>query len=286
MKTEQKKAFFRLVLDYIHTMGASKTTLVALEAYIHAIGRLATGNRSIKDSVQELNQLIRQTEPIMTSLVHFVDDFESQMEQSWEGSPETAKKRAVEILRNSIARFESDTRRVTKNCMDCIAEGDFIIAHSPTGYIRDALVRARTELNRAFKVLILKDDFVRTKELVKSLEQNSVYHAVIPEHNLSHFLKQVNKLFVSAVSITSDNKAVAAIGTANVVGLCHWNRIPVYLFAESVKFSRAPLPEHRIHKEEEDRVEADFVFHMTTFSHDFVDLAMVDHLVTEKEAAR
>ena len=36
-----------------------------------------------------------------------------------------------------------------------------------------------------------------------------------------------------------------------------------------------------IYNEEQDKTEADFTFHIKTFSHDFINLAMVNHLITE-----
>jgi translation initiation factor 2B subunit (eIF-2B alpha/beta/delta family) len=57
--------------------------------------------------------------------------------------------------------------------------------------------------------------------------------------------------------------------------------VPVYLFVESIKFAHKSLPDQFIFNEAQDKTEADFTFHMKTFSHDFIDLAMVDHLITE-----
>jgi hypothetical protein len=57
--------------------------------------------------------------------------------------------------------------------------------------------------------------------------------------------------------------------------------VPVYLFVESIKFAHKSLADQHIHDELQDRTEADFTFHLTAFSHDFVNLAMIDHLVTE-----
>ena len=75
--------------------------------------------------------------------------------------------------------------------------------------------------------------------------------------------------------------AVTAIGTANVVGLCRWHHLPVYLFVETIKFSNETLSDQHIYNEEQDKTEADFTFHMKTFSHDFVGLSMIDHFITE-----
>jgi len=282
MRTESNHTLYHLIRDYMQAMGTSRTTLVALSSYINAIHRIKCPDKDFMTYVMELNDVIRRTEPKVIPLVHLIEEFEAEMQPYKDSSLETARQQAVEILERKRERFESDTRNVTEYCMASIAAEDFIIAHSPTGYIRNAFVRAHTELKRPFKVLILKNDFIRTRELISALEQHHISHVVIPEYNLSHFLKRTNKLFIAAVSVTADKKAVTGIGTANVVGLCRWHHVPVYLFVETIKFSHKALPDQHIHSEELDKVEADFTFHMTTFSHDFIDLEMVDHLITEK----
>jgi translation initiation factor eIF-2B subunit alpha len=278
---QSSQVLYHLIRAYMQAMGTSRTTVVALKSYIDAIERLKCTPTDFRPMLQRLNEVIKNTEPKVIPLVHLIEAFETEM-ATWADLPlETAKKQAVDVLTRKMAAFQADTARLTAHCMQCIASGDVVVVHSPTAYIRDALVRAHTELKRSFKVLVLKQDFLRTKELVSGLEENRVDHLMIPEYNLSHYLKTASKLFIGAVSVTSDHQAVTGNGTANVVSLCHWYHVPVYLFVESLKFAPNVLAEQHIYNEEEDRTEADFVFHLKTFSHDFVDLTLIDHLVTE-----
>lgn len=282
MKKETNHALYQLIRDYMNAMGTSHTTLVALDTYMDAIERIKCQETAFMDHLTELNNVICNTEPKVIPLVHLIEEFNEEMQPYKGSSLETAKQKAVSILRQKRERFESDTRKVTENCVKNIAADDFIIAHSPTGYIRDAFIYAYVELKRKFRVLILKNNFLRTKNLVNALEQHQIPHLLIPEYNLSHFLQHTNKLFIGAVSVTSDKRAVTGIGTANVVSLCRWHRVPVYLFVETIKVSHKALPDQNIYREEQDQAETDFTFHMTTFSHDFIELQMVDHLITEK----
>ena len=130
-------------------------------------------------------------------------------------------------------------------------------------------------------MIILKQDLVKTKLLVKTLSKAKIDLLVVPEYSLSHYIEKANKLFIGAVSITPDAKVVAAIGTANIVGLCHINKVPVYLFANSLKFSFHPSSSQRIHTKTVPTSQDDVSYVLTTHSHDIVDLKLVDHLVTE-----
>jgi translation initiation factor 2B subunit (eIF-2B alpha/beta/delta family) len=281
MNTEAGQNLYNLIRAYMHALGTSRTTVVALKSYIDAIQRLNCTIEDFRPMLEQLNEVIKNTQPKLVPLVHSIEGLESEMASWGDASLDEAKKQAVEILTQKLKSFESATARVSQNCLDRIAPGDLIIAHSSTTYIRDALVRAHSELKYEFKVIVLKHDFIRTKALVNDLERHQVDHIVIPEYNLSHYLKSAHKLFIGAVSVTSDNQAVTGSGTANVVSLCHWYGVPVYMFVESVKFSRVALADQFIYNEEQDKAEADFIFHIKTFSHDFVDLAMVNHLITE-----
>jgi translation initiation factor eIF-2B subunit alpha len=274
-------ALYELIREYMHALGTSRTTLVALKSYIDAIRRLKSTDAQFRWMLANLNTVIKNTEPKVIPLVHLIEAFEAEMEPSFGLPLEAAKKQAIAILTRKLEQFEADTAKLTMHCMNCIAPDDFIIAHSATAYIRDGLVRAHTELKRGFKVLVVKQDVIRSKMLINSLAQHNVEHIVIPEYNLSHYLKSANKLFIGAVSVTSDDQVVAGIGTANVVSLCHWYQVPVHLFVESLKFAHHALSDQHIHDEEREKTEGNFTFHMKTFSHDFVDLEMIDHLITE-----
>jgi hypothetical protein len=66
--------------------------------------------------------------------------------------------------------------------------------------------------------------------------------------------------------------------SANVVSLCH---LPVYLFANTLKFSHRPSSQQRIHRKVESKTHGDISYQLITHSHDTVDLKHVDFLVTE-----
>ena len=282
MNTPDNQSIYTLIRSYMSDMGTSRTTAVALKSYIDAVKRLKCEAADFKPMLARLNDVIKNTEPRVIPLVHLVETFEAEMAAGTDLPLEAAKQRAMDLLNRIRVQFQDATARVTANCLTCIAPGDLIIAHLLPPYIREALVRARTELGHAFKVLVVKQDFVRTRELVDDLKTHHIDHLLIPEYNLSHYLKGSAKFFTGAVSVTPDNQAVTPVGTANMVGLCHWYRVPVYLFIESIKFAHKPLADQRIYSEAQVKTEADVTFHMATFSHDFIDLAMIDHIFTEK----
>ena len=281
MSTQGNQSLYRLIRSYMSDMGTSRTTVTALKSYIDALGRLRCDAADFKPMLAKLNAVIKDTEPRVIPLVHLIEAFEAEMAAQGDLPLEAAKQRAMDLLNQKRVQFQDATARVTANCMTCIAPGDLIIAHLLPAHIREALVRARTELARSFEVVVVKHDFVRTRELIDELNAHQIDHHVIPEYNLSHYLRSPAKLFTGAVSVTSDDQAITPVGTANMVGLCHWYHVPVYLFVESIKVAHKALADQHIYSEAQVKTEADVIFHMETFSHDFIDLAMIDHIFTE-----
>lgn len=282
MKTDVHQTLYPLMREYIEAMGASLTVLAALKSYIDAIERLTCSDTDFAPSVMALNEVIRNSEPQLVPLVHIIDTFEKEMARLFNQRLEIAKTKAVEIIERISEEFSAATEKVTQHCMAHIEPDDFIIVHSPTAYLRNAFVRTHIQRRLSFKVLVLKQDYLRTKDLVDAFNEHNVAHLLIPEHNLSHYMAETNKLFISAVAITADHKAITGPGTANVVSICHAHRVPVYLYVESIKFSTKPLADQHIYKQNCKKMEAGSEFEMTTFSHDYVELAMVDHIITEK----
>ena len=282
MKTHMNDALDLLVRYYAKEVGSSGTTVAALNAYIQAVGRIRCPDKMFMDCIRELNCAIGRTQPRIVPLMRILYEFADEMKPYSCRPLETARLHAAAVLEAKRDRFKSDTISLSRHCSGCIAPDDVIIAHCPPGYIRDAFVIAHRELKRPFSVLILKNDVLRTRELVTALQQWDIPHTVTDEFNLIHFIKQADKLFISAASVTTDSHAVACAGAAAVASLCRWYRVPVYLFAETIKFSSTVLSEQHIRMEEQERTEAGYTFHMTGFSHGAIELAMVDHLFTEK----
>ncbi|MBT8368788.1 MAG: hypothetical protein KJP23_29190 [Deltaproteobacteria bacterium] len=123
------------------------------------------------------------------------------------------------MLSQKITRYGTCIQGVIDHGMQVIEENDLIIAQSPSLAIRSALKRAHSEQKRKFKVLILNQNFIRIKQLIKELSPEGAEFLVVPEYNLSHFLKTATKLLIGGVSITPDNKIITTVGTANAVGM-------------------------------------------------------------------
>lgn len=281
MKEKDKEILYKLFRDHEDVRGSSRMAMLALRSFIESIKDLRCNASEIKELITELCDAIKHTEPRIVPLIHMIKAFETEMAGDYGEDLQKTKSEATRILQEKHDLLKSKVEQVIEHGVNMVEDGDTIVVHTASSDVTNMLVRAKEFLKKSFKLIILKQDFVKTKLLVKTLSKAKIDLLVVPEYSLSHYIEKANKLFIGAVSITPDAKVVAAIGTANIVGLCHINKVPVYLFANSLKFSFHPSSSQRIHTKTIPTSQDDVSYMLTTHSHDIVDLKLVDHLVTE-----
>lgn len=281
MKEKDKEILYKLFRDHEDVRGSSRMAMLALRSFIESIKDLRCNASEIKELITELCDAIKHTEPRIVPLIHMIKAFETEMAEHYGEDLQKTKSEATRILQEKHDLLKSKVEQVIEHGVNMAEDGDTIVVHTASSDVTNMLVRAKEFLKKSFKLIILKQDFVKTKLLVKTLSKAKIDLLVVPEYSLSHYIEKANKLFIGAVSITPDAKVVAAIGTANIVGLCHINKVPVYLFANSLEFSFHPSSSQRIHTKTIPTSQDDVSYMLTTHSHDIVDLKLVDHLVTE-----
>lgn len=274
-------ALYRLVRSDMEAMGASRTTIVAMNSYVDAIQRLQCGDGELQKAILELNAVIKNTEPKIIPLLHLIEAFEIEMISLNDKGLVEGKAHAIDILRQKRLQFETATEQMIDQCTRLIKPSDLISVLSPSAHIREALIRAKSQRHIPFSVLVLNNTSLRTGDLIRALKQHGFEHEIIPVNSLTHYTGDITKLLIGAVSVSADGRAVTTIGTANVVSLCRAYHIPVYLIIQSLKFAHTSLPEQHIYKEQTRIRETDLEYHLTTFSHDIVDLELIDHIITE-----
>ena len=280
MKQEDRQNLFKLFRDHGDVLGAHGTALVALESFVRSIQDLKCPADKLEQLVAELIHAIKNTEPQITPLVHLIEAFENEMTDQFSTDLKTTKGKITTLLNAKIEQLKDIGAQMTVSGLKCISRYDVIIVYSTSASIRDTLVKAN-KIGKPFEVLILKQDFTKTRKLIWTASGEKIDHEVIPEYNLSNFITKANKFFLGSISITPDNKAICPLGAAEVVSLCHLNKIPIYLFANSLKFSHKASGEHKIHEKTERRLDGQTSYSMTIHSHCLVDLEHVDFIVQE-----
>jgi translation initiation factor 2B subunit (eIF-2B alpha/beta/delta family) len=278
---KDREILFKLFRDHEDVLGSSRIAMLALQAFINSIQALRCDAAELRDLFTELCEAIRHTEPRIVPLIHLIKPFEAEMQAQYSDDLENTKNEAIRILTAKLDLLKSKVGKVIEHGVGLIQDGDTIIVHTASSDVTKLLAMAKEVFQKNFMVIILKQDFVKTKQLIKALSKAMIELQVVPEYSLSHYIEQANKLFIGAMSVTPDAKVVTAIGTSNIVGLCHLNKIPVYLFATTLKFSHHPSSHQKIHTKMVAKSHDDVNYTLTTHSHDIVDLKLIDYLITE-----
>jgi translation initiation factor 2B subunit (eIF-2B alpha/beta/delta family) len=281
MKQKDKKILCSLIRDHEDTVGSSRVTMMALEAFVASIRRVRCGMDEARALYIELSEALKNTEPKVIPLIHLIEEFEEEVRKAGGTTIEAVKERAIAILQVKHAKIAAKVDQAIEHGLACIDDGDTIIVHTLGHDVTNMLKRAREELQKNFKVIVLKQDLAKTRRLIKSLSTAGIDMEIVPEYGLIHYIEQSNKVFMEALSITEDMKVVCAVGSANILSLCHLNRLPIYLFANTLKFSHRPSSHQQIHRKVEAHTHDDVCYDLVTHSHDTVDLRLIDFFVSE-----
>lgn len=281
MKNKDKKILCSLIRDHEDSIGSSRLTMLALKAFVESIKEVRCPLDKVRKLYLELAVAIKNTEPKVIPLIHLIEEFEKEMGDEMGDDVHQLKDKAIKILESKHEKIKSKIGKVIENGLTCISDGDVIVVHTASFDLTNMIVLAKEVLQKRFKVIVLKQDFTKTKKLIKKFSKAGVDMQVIPEYSLGHYIDQVDKLFIGSLSVTDDMKVVTSIGTTNVVSLCHLNQLPVYMFSNTLKFSHRPSSQQRIHKKVEIKDHDDCSYRLETYSHDTLDLKHVDFLITE-----
>jgi translation initiation factor eIF-2B subunit delta len=281
MNAVEKENLDRLFLYHGNVLGAARTTVMALKALINAFLQVDCGRDDIMARYDELAQAIRSSRPRISALTHMLEQFEEEIKPFLGSSNDILRNEAVNILKQKVMLYESYAERVVRHGIQLIEKGDGIIVHSASSVVTNILLQAKKVLLKDFSVIVLQLDPVRTPQVALSLRTEEIPYTVIPAFNLCHYVDQANKILLGAVSVTRDLKVVAPVGTSTTLSLCRLNGIKSYLFANSFHFSHRPGESQRIHREESDVASSRTTYHLTTHSHDLVDMDLIDYLVDE-----
>ena len=283
MNDKNRQNMYKLLRNLGDMQGIARMTVLSLNSFIESIRQLKCTKDQLQPLYFELAEALKSSQPKIIPLIHLLERFEKEMGEIMtpEMDLEEIREKTIENLQERIKQFQDNAARVTENGLKYINNHDVIIVHSPSSVVTNILVQAKEKWNKRFEVIILEHNRDRTRQIIQALRDNDIDHIVAPAYNLSHHIDRATKMFVGALTITSDRKIVAPTGTAGSVSLCHLNGIPVHLFANTLHYSHKASMDQYIYQEEENTHSANMDFSMTTHSHDLVSLDLINHIVTE-----
>lgn len=282
MNKQDKEILHRLIREHEYVAGSSRATLLALRSFMAAVDELECPIEELGTQFQELTSAIKTTRPKIIPLIHLLEEFEQEMESRFGDDMGQVKEKANALLRTKHEKLQVKSGKIIELGLTCVDDKDTIVVHTVNMNVINILTLAHQVLEKEIHVILLQQEMAQTRRIVNQLRIANMRHEAVPEYALTHFIGKADKMFCAALSITADHQVVAPVGTANIASLCHFHKIPVYLFANTLKFAHGVSGDQRIHQEIVTQAEDTESYELTTYSHDKMDLQLVDFLVTEE----
>ncbi len=282
MMNADREILNRLMREHESVAGSSRATLLALGAFMAAIGELNCSSAQLKEQYLSLTEAIKATHPKIIPLIHLLEEFESEMHPFFGGDYASVQEKALAVLQAKYDTLQAKSGKIIELGLTCVDKGDTIVVHTINLNVIRILTLAHEVMEKDLNVIVLQQEMPTTKRIVNPLRESAVPYQAVPEYALTHFIEKADKMFCAALSVTADQKVVAPVGTTNVASLCYYHKIPVYLFANTLKFAHGPSHDQRIHSESVTMAKDTDAYELITYSHDVMDLKMVDYLITEQ----
>jgi len=276
-------ALFR---DIVKFYSSSQTSIITLNAITAAITELECPTEDFKMELTTVCDIIKNSQPRMFPIDNLIILLEKELQEKdyFSDKDIDARKTAVtKIIENLEERLNNDMNELANQGVKHIEDGDHIILHSVEEGAELLLPEAK-RMGKNFEVLILRQDLVKTKQVINILDTAGIKYTVVPEWDLIHFFDKVNKLFIGAYALTVDGKFVSDSGTSNIVSECHIHKLPVYLFAPTLEITNTFSRDQNIYLKDESVSESGSDYNLISHSSDIVSLDLVDHIITEHGA--
>ena len=276
-------ALFR---DIVKFYSSSQTSIITLNAITAAITELECPTEDFKMELTTVCDIIKNSQPRMFPIDNLIILLEKELQEKdyFSDKDIDARKTAVtKIIESLEERLNDDMNELANQGVKHIEDGDHIILHSVEEGAELLLPEAK-RMGKNFEVLILRQDLVKTKQVINILDTADIKYTVVPEWDLIHFFDKVNKLFIGAYALTVDGKFVSDSGTSNIVSECHIHKLPVYLFAPTLEITNTFSRDQNIYLKDESVSESGSDYNLISHSSDIVSLDLVDHIITEHGA--
>ena len=276
-------ALFR---DIVKFYSSSQTSIITLNAITAAITELECPTEDFKMELTTVCDIIKNSQPRMFPIDNLIILLEKELQEKdyFSDKDIDARKTAVtKIIESLEERLNDDMNELANQGVKHIEDGDHIILHSVEEGAELLLPEAK-RMGKNFEVLILRQDLVKTKQVINILDTAGIKYTVVPEWDLIHFFDKVNKLFIGAYALTVDGKFVSDSGTSNIVSECHIHKLPVYLFAPTLEITNTISRDQNIYLKDESVNESGSDYNLISHSSDIVSLDLVDHIITEHGA--
>lgn len=282
---QERESFNQILVMLEHDVGTRDTCTIFLDAFSSALRK--TRFRDAEDLRSQLKAFARffpHLKPRMAIIQHYLDLVMQQLASEDSDHTNVIVERLVRALEEAVSDNAARNKRLVRQAIALIHNGNRILIHSHSHTVLDVLVAAKNA-RKSFEVIVAEQEASITHEIVEVLASHHIPFVVVPEYMLSEMESDISMMLIGAVTLKFDRTFVVHAGTRAIVSEMNEAKIPVHMLIATNKFSYwKTKPAQQTIKTIRTMTHptAGFSYERMKFSHDRLPAHQVKQVITEE----
>lgn len=268
-------------------IGTRDLAALVLKALKNSVKVLKTsGKESICKQFQNLTEVVASTEPKFGILNYHFAKLNVKLRNeicARNSSDLEIKKRICKEIDNILSEWKKSRHGLIENSEKLDIEGKTILIHDHSHTVQDVLAHCKG-MGKSFKVIIAEQDFDKTHSNIERMHQAGIPFEVVPAYMLSHVHKEIDMLFFGALTLKDTMDFVMDPGTLGIISEFHVEKIPVFMFIDTSKFSLWKSKKRGdifIRRDTRKHIGGHIEYERVKYSHDRVPADLFKKIVTD-----
>ena len=191
----------------------------------------------------------------------------------------------IKFIETIKTEYEIEMVLLQESVRKIDAKGKTVLIYDHSHSVQHALETLKTT-GQDFNLLIAEQELGKTSDSITFAHELKIPYKVVPSYMLSYLDETVDMAFFGAVTLQHGGQFVMDPGCKSVISHLHFEKKPIYIFLTTSKFSLWTIQSHQreiyVKSHMRKHYLTDIEFERIKFSHDRVDLKLIDYTVTEK----
>lgn len=283
---QKTELFSKLMRELEMEIGSRDLTDMVLFAFEDAI-KAFKGDAfdSFCKQYEDFTLMIENTEPKFGIFQYYFGILKKEMAKQCDlHGAENWREHAAKTIKKILDYAIEQKKKMLAQAEKIDINGKTILIHDHSHTVHDVLVHLK-EKKRKFKVIIAEQDFEKTHDNIARLHEAEIPFMVVPAYMLSHMYEDIDMAFYGALTLKDSMRFVMNPGAQSIVAEFHLEKIPVYMFLGTDKFSlwkSQSRGEIFIHKHTREHKTKPILYERIKYSHDRVPVKYFDKIITNE----
>jgi len=270
-------------------LGPTELCILVMESLYEAVSDIKKEDlHGFFKQMHELSLEMTETKPRYSIII---DSFYEVLKMAFDediahpdGTYPLCKTKFLNKLRQIITRRKQEKREIVRQSERIKFHGKTILLYDHGHTIQAVLTAAKSRGDR-FSVIVAEQDPDKTGDTIEFLHKKRIPFRVVPSYMVTHLEQEIDMFILGALTLKSTMDFVMDTGANGLVSQFHLKGVPIYVFLSTSKFSLWKSEKHagvysQVHRRKHHLKSIDF--ERIKFSHDRVELRLVNKTVTEQ----